>query len=87
MKASFAEFYVLWDEYLGRETPLFHIETCEWMENLSDEVDNLLMLPRGHNKSGIVTVFNAWRFYRDVDDLVLHQGGACKLFCVSSIFY
>ncbi len=74
MKASFAEFYVLWDEYLGRETPLFHIETCEWMENLSDEVDNLLMLPRGHNKSGIVTVFNAWRFYRDVDDLVLHQG-------------
>ncbi|MFW2152808.1 phage terminase large subunit [Acinetobacter gyllenbergii] len=74
MKASFAEFYVLWDEYLGRETPLFHIETCEWMENLSEDVDNLLMLPRGHNKSGIVTVFNAWRFYCDVDDLVLHQG-------------
>lgn len=74
MKASFAEFYVLWDEYLGRVTPLFHIETCEWMESLSDEMDNLLMLPRGHNKSGIVTVFNAWRFYKDVDDLVLHQG-------------
>lgn len=74
MKASFAEFYVLWDEYLGRDTPLFHIETCEWMENLSEDVDNLLMLPRGHNKSGIVTVYNAWRFYCDVDDLVLHQG-------------
>lgn len=74
MKASFAEFYVLWDEYLGRETPLFHIETCEWMENLSEDADNLLMLPRGHNKSGIVTVYNAWRFYCDVDDLVLHQG-------------
>ncbi|WP_151838037.1 MULTISPECIES: phage terminase large subunit [unclassified Acinetobacter] len=74
MKASFAEFYVLWDEHLGRDTPLFHIETCEWMEILSDEVDNLLMLPRGHNKSGIVTVYNAWRFYCDVDDLLLHQG-------------
>lgn len=73
-KASFAEFYVLWDQHLKHETPLFHIEVCEWMQNLSEDVDNLLMLPRGHNKSGIVTVYNAWRFYCDIDDLVLHQG-------------
>lgn len=73
-KASFAEFYILWDKYLKRKTPLFHIEVCDWMENLSEEVDNLLMLPRGHNKSGIVVVFNAWRYYRDKDDLILHQG-------------
>lgn len=73
-KATFAEFYVLWDQYLKRETPIFHIEVCEWMQELSTVDDNLLMLPRGHNKSGIVTVFNAWRFYCDVDDLLLHQG-------------
>lgn len=73
-KATFAEFYVLRDQHLKRITPLFHIEACEWMQELSNEVDNLLMLPRGHNKSGIVAVYNAWRFYCNVNDLVLHQG-------------
>jgi hypothetical protein len=34
----------------------------------------LLMLPRGHGKSTILEVYNAYRIYKDPDHMILHQG-------------
>lgn len=73
-KADFPEFYLIWDQYLNRQTPDFHLDVCAWMDNLATDRDNLLMLPRGHNKSGILDVYNAYRYYKNSEDLILHQG-------------
>lgn len=74
VKADFPEFYLIWDQHLNRKTPDFHLEVCAWMDNLATDRDNLLMLPRGHNKSGLLDVYNAYRYYKDCEDLILHQG-------------
>lgn len=56
----------------GWHVPDFHLDVCEWLDNLKGL--NLLMLPRGHSKSTILDVYNAYRLYKDADDIILHQG-------------
>lgn len=70
--ANFVEFYMLWGLVNGWQIPDFHITVCEWLEDFGNL--GLLMLPRGHAKSTILDVYNAYRLYRNTDELILHQG-------------
>lgn len=71
-KANFVEFYLLWGLVNGWQIPDFHITVCEWLEDFGHL--GLLMLPRGHAKSSILDVYNAYRLYKNADELILHQG-------------
>lgn len=69
--ANFVEFYLVWAHIQGWHVPDFHLDVCEWLDHL--KATNLLMLPRGHSKSTILDVYNAYRLYKDPNDLILHQ--------------
>lgn len=68
---SFVEFFMIWAKVQNWKVPDFHITVCEWLDAQQDV--NLLMLPRGHSKSTILDVYNAYRLYKDPQDLILHQ--------------
>lgn len=70
--ANFVEFYLLWGLVNGWQIPDFHLTVCEWLEDFGHL--GLLMLPRGHAKSTILDVYNAYRLYKNADELILHQG-------------
>lgn len=71
-KVSFPVFYHLWAEKQGWTVPDFHYAVCDWLENKGRL--SLLMMPRGHAKSSILDVYNAWKFYVNPDEQILHQG-------------
>ena len=61
--ANFVEFYLMWGLVNGWQIPDFHITVCEWLEDFGNL--GLLMLPRGHAKSTILDVYNAYRLYKN----------------------
>jgi hypothetical protein len=69
---SLLAFFILWSERQGWEVPALHVRVCHWLEHKGTLA--LLMLPRGHAKSTIVEIYNAWRYYRDPTFRILHQG-------------
>jgi len=71
-QASFVEFYLIWGMVNEWQIPDFHIQVCEWLQDFGHL--GLLMMPRGHAKSSILDVYNAYRLYKNADDLILHQG-------------
>lgn len=74
-KISFLAFFLLWAAYQGWKVPNFHIQVCEFLEQFYLKGrTGLLMLPRGHSKSSILDVFNAWVIYCWPETLILHQG-------------
>lgn len=70
-KANFVEFFLIWAKVQNWKVPDFHLEVCNWLDDLKDV--NLLMLPRGHSKSTILDVYNAYLLYKDPQQLILHQ--------------
>ncbi|MFX7516495.1 phage terminase large subunit [Acinetobacter baumannii] len=74
-KISFLAFFLLWAELQGWKVPLFHVAVCIFLEKfyLTGRT-GLLMLPRGHSKSSILDVFNAWVIYCYPSTQILHQG-------------
>lgn len=74
-KVGFAPFFLVWAHHLGWIVPAFHIRVCDFLENfyLNGRLA-LLMLPRGHSKSSILDVFNAWVIYNNPKEWILHQG-------------
>lgn len=74
-RISFLAFYFLWAERQLWEVPELHIRTCVFLEEAwrSDAPLILLMLPRGHAKSTILEVFNAWIYYCWRLTRILHQ--------------
>lgn len=74
-KISFLAFFLLWAELQGWKVPLFHVQVCVFLEvfYLKGRT-GLLMLPRGHSKSSILDVFNAWVIYCWPHTQILHQG-------------
>lgn len=72
VKVSFAVFYLVYAETLNWEVPDFHLDVCDFLEDYGEL--GLLMMPRGHGKSTILDIYNAWRLYLDPDHLILHQG-------------
>lgn len=74
-KISFLAFFLLWADLQGWIVPNFHIQVCIFLENFYlNGRTGLLMLPRGHSKSSILDVFNAWVIYCWPDTQILHQG-------------
>lgn len=71
-KISFLAFFLLWAERQGWDVPDLHVRVCAWLENKGPLA--LLMLPRGHAKSTILGIYNAWRYYCDPALRILHQG-------------
>lgn len=72
IKVSFAAFYLVHAETLNWVVPDFHLDVCDFLEDYGSL--GLLMLPRGHGKSTILDIYNAWRLYCNPDHLILHQG-------------
>lgn len=74
-KISFLGFFLLWAQYQGWKVPDFHVLVCIFLENFYLKGrTGLLMLPRGHSKSTILDVFNAWVIYCWPSTQILHQG-------------
>jgi hypothetical protein len=72
IKVSFAAFYLVYAETLNWKVPDFHLDVCDFLEDYGSL--GLLMMPRGHGKSTILDIYNAWRLYCNPDHLILHQG-------------
>lgn len=73
---SLPVFFLIWAEAQGWDAPDFHLMVCEFLERPSRV--KLLMMPRGHAKSTLLAIYNAWRFYRDNQYRILHQGDQDK---------
>jgi len=71
-KVSFPVFFMIWADVQRWEVPAFHIRVCEFLESFTETA--LLMMPRGHAKSTILGVYNAWRYYVNPEYRILHQG-------------
>lgn len=69
---SLPVFYLMYAKTMGWVVPEFHIRVCEWLDSYGSF--GLLMLPRGHGKSTILEVYNAYRIHKDRNHLMLHQG-------------
>lgn len=74
-RISFLAFFLLWAERMGWEVPTLHVFVCRWLEAAWCSGDRilLLMLPRGHAKSTILEVFNAWVYFCWQSTRILHQ--------------
>lgn len=72
---TFLAFFLLWAKRMAWEVPPLHVLVCNWLQAawLSAAPLLLLMLPRGHAKSTIIEVFNAWLYYLDRQFRILHQ--------------
>lgn len=71
-KVGFPVFFLIWADHQRWDVPAFHIDVCEFLESFEETA--LLMMPRGHAKSTILAVYNAWRYYQDPSYRILHQG-------------
>jgi hypothetical protein len=74
-RISFLAFFLLWAERMGWTVPPLHVRVCVWLQQAWCSGDELLelMLPRGHAKSTILEVFNAWLYYCWPRCRILHQ--------------
>ena len=74
-RVTFLAFYLLWAERMGWAIPPLHVNVCRWLQDawLSGDSLLLLMLPRGHAKSTILEVFNAWLYFCWPRCRILHQ--------------
>lgn len=72
---TFLAFFLLWAKRMQWDVPPLHVMVCNWLERAwrSGVPLLLLMLPRGHAKSTIIEVFNAWLYYLDHQFRILHQ--------------
>ncbi|MFT3720421.1 phage terminase large subunit [Pseudorhodoferax sp.] len=68
---SFAAFYLQWGDHRGWKVPPVHVHACHWFEHRGDLA--VLRAHRGFAKSTILAAYNAWRFYRDPANRILHQ--------------
>lgn len=75
-RISFLAYFVLWAERMRWEVPALHVRACVWLEEwwFSEAREGLFMLPRGHAKSTVLGVFNAWLYGEDPSLRILHQG-------------
>ncbi|EPF73778.1 phage terminase large subunit [Acinetobacter rudis] len=72
IKVGFAAFYLIYAETLNWVVPDFHLDVCDFLEDYGSL--GLLMMPRGHGKSTILDIYNAWKLYSNPNHLILHQG-------------
>lgn len=75
---SFLAFFLLWAQRMGWDVPPLHVRVCQWLQWVWAHGGDvwLLMLPRGHAKSTILEIFNAWVLYCQPLLRILHQSEA-----------
>lgn len=75
LKIGFLAFFLMWAKRMRWEVPDLHVRACVWLEEawLSGDELLLMMLPRGHAKSTILAIFNAWIYYNWPLTRMLHQ--------------
>jgi len=72
-KVDLKVFFQIWADIQNWDVPDFHFAVCDFLQD--DWDDGLLMMPRGHAKSSIIAVYNAWKYYyTDGKYRILHQG-------------
>ena len=72
-KVELKVFFQIWADIQRWDVPDFHFTVCDFLQD--DWHDGLLMMPRGHAKSSIIAVYNAWKYYHtDGKYRILHQG-------------
>ena len=76
IKVSFAAFFLIYAEAMNWEVPDFHLDVCDFLEDYGPL--GLLMMPRGHGKSTILDIYNAWKLYCNNEHLILHQAATDK---------
>lgn len=74
---SFPAFYLIWAKVQGWEVSENHIKVCHWLQHRKGRV-GVLKVFRGFGKSTILGCYNAWRYYVDPTDRILHQGDQDK---------
>lgn len=72
VKVGFAAFFLVYAEAMNWDVPDFHLDVCDFLEDYGPL--GLLMMPRGHGKSTILDIYNAWKLYCNPEHLILHQG-------------
>ena len=65
-------FFMMYAVEMNWSVPSIHIEVCEWLEDYGNL--GVLELPRGHGKSTILEIYNAYKIYKNPNHLMLHQG-------------
>jgi hypothetical protein len=75
-KVSFLAFFLIWATRMHWKVPDFHVRVCHWLEYRG--LLAVLQMPRGHAKSTILGVYNAWCYYCDQTYRILHQGDQDK---------
>lgn len=70
-KISTAAFLMMWNDFIGRETPDCHLLIANWLDKPSPV--KVLLCHRGIGKSSTLAPYNACRFYNDVNYQILHQ--------------
>lgn len=65
-------FFMMYAVEMNWSVPNIHIEVCEWLEDYGNL--GVLELPRGHGKSTILEIYNAYKIYKNPNHLMLHQG-------------
>lgn len=71
-KVGFPIFFLIWAELQGWEVPDVHLRAAIWLESCG----NLAVLRcfRGFAKSTMLAIYNAWRYYKNPQHRILHQG-------------
>lgn len=70
-KVSFATFFALWADLRGWVVPDIHWQAVHWLEHRGTLA--VMRCFRGFSKSTILSVYNAWRYYKDPSFRILHQ--------------
>lgn len=70
---GFSTFVVVWNQMQNMETPRFHLDMAEWLEEAWEQKKTrlLLMAFRGAGKSSLVGLFAAWLFHQQADLRIL----------------
>lgn len=73
-KVSFPVFYMMWAKMKGWKVPDCHLVVCQWLNDMPEGEESVLMAFRGFSKSTILGIYNAWRIYLNPEYRILHQG-------------
>jgi hypothetical protein len=75
-KVDLATFFLLWAEERRWAVPDVHWQAVHWLEHRGKLA--VLRCFRGFGKSTLLAIYNAWRYYRDENYRILHQGDQDK---------
>lgn len=70
-KISTVAFLMMWNDYLGRDTPDCHLRIADWLDKPAPV--KVLLCHRGIGKSSTLAPYNACKFYNDSSYQILHQ--------------